>query len=97
MEKTHYSEGKFFWKRTTLPIPGQWILSAPPTTPTLPLPLKRLENFSNPFHFPVVLEMKYCSEMDYTIKRVTSAWSSFLDFKFSSFLSNHFMKELFLL
>ena len=61
------------------------------------LPLKRLEHFSNPFRFQVVLEIKYCSEIDYIIKRVTFVWSSFLDLKFHSVLSNHFMKELFLL
>ena len=91
MEKVHYSKSKFFEEK--LPNPFQDNESFMYTL----RPLKRLENFSNPFHFPVVLEMKYCSEIDYIIKRVTFIRSSFLDFEFNFFVSNRFMKELFLL
>ena len=31
---------------------------------------KRLQSFSNPFRFLVVLEMKCCSEIDYIVVRV---------------------------
>ena len=34
------------------------------------IPLKRLENIFNPFHFQGVLEMRYCSEMDSIVLRV---------------------------
>ena len=39
--------------------------------------------------------MKYYPEIDYIVLRVIFVWNSFLDFKFNSFLSNYFMKELF--
>ena len=88
MEKTHYSKRKFLEKELFIPFQVNESFLHPFLT------LKRLGNVSNPFRFQVVLEMKYSSEMDYIIRRLTFVWSSFLDFKCNSFLSNHVMKEL---
>ena len=51
MEKVHYSKSKFFEEKLPNPFQDNESFMYPLR------PLKRLENFSNPFHFPVVLEM----------------------------------------
>ena len=63
MEKEHCSKGKSFEKELLNPFQANESF--------LPPSSKRLESFSNPFRSQGVLEMKYCPEMDYIIKRVT--------------------------
>ena len=63
MEKAHFSKDTFFEKELLNPFQVDKSFLHP-------LPLKKLENFSNPFTFQVVLEMKYCSEMNYIIQKV---------------------------
>ena len=80
MEKAHYSKVKFFEKEllNLFQFNDSFLHPLPPlrdwkTSLSIPCPppLKRLENFANPLPFKVVLKMKYCSEMNYIIKRVT--------------------------
>ena len=73
MENAHCSKSNFF-EKNCLNILCQHIF--PP-----PRSLKRLEKFFNLFCFQVVLEMKYCSEMDnIVVALVAFGWGSFLDF-----------------